>query len=387
MSEFTDDILLNINQNKCTLAAFGDLRKAFDTVNHQILIQKLIHFGLHKDTVEWIVDYLSSRTQKTFANSILSSGRPITCGVPQGSILGPLLFLIYVNDLSKCLQRCQVRLYADDTVIYSSNTNPLVAFQDVQNDMSRLLHWCNKNQLTMNIKKTKSMFYGTKKMIKVTNLSNIKLGNDELQYVNKFSYLGIKLDNTLNFEVHAKETFHLVSNKIATLAKIWNYINQRQALNIYKSKVLPHFDYGDVLYHESHKRTLDKLQNMQNRGLRICLRAPPRTEVRELHVRSKVPYLVRRREAHLLNFMHKRKNHIHYQVARPRNTRLFEAVIVNEVRANKKAVERSVYCKGARAWNALPASIRNIQTYDAFKANRRTWLLQSVYDSEMPVGR
>ena len=129
------------------------------------------------------------------------------------------------------------------------------------------------------------------------------------------------------------------------------------------------------------------MDKLQNRGLRICLRAPPRTEVRELHVRSKVPYLVRRREAHLLNFMYKRKNHIHYQVARPRNTRLFEAVIVNDVRANKKAVERSVYCKGARAWNALPASIRNIQTYDAFKANRRAWLLQSLYDSEMPGGR
>ena len=86
MSEFTDDILLNINQNKCTLAAFIDLPKVFDTVNHQILIQKLIHFGLHKDTVEWIGEYLSRRTQKTFANSKLSSGRPITCGVLQGSI-------------------------------------------------------------------------------------------------------------------------------------------------------------------------------------------------------------------------------------------------------------------------------------------------------------
>ena len=102
----------------------------------------------------------------------------------------------------------------------------------------------------MNIKKTKGMFFGTKKMIKETNLSNIKLGNDELQYVNKFSYLGIKLDNTLNFEVHAKQTFHRISNKIRILAKIRKYINQRQALNIYKSKVLPYFDYGDVLYHE-----------------------------------------------------------------------------------------------------------------------------------------
>ena len=121
-----------------------------------------------------------------------------------------------------------------------------------------------------------------------------------------------------------------------------------------------------------------KLQRMQNRALRICLRAPPLTPIRTLHVQTGVPLLEDRRRAHLLNFMYKRKNNINYLANQGRNTRLFEGAVLNTVVAKRKAAERSIYIKGAAAWNALPASIRNLPSYQIFKYHQKSWLRETL---------
>ena len=378
VSEFTDDILLNINQNKCTLAAFIDLRKAFDTVNHTILLRKTELLGVHPGIIEWLKSYLIGRIQRTSANNCISQDRVVVCGVPQGSILGPLLFLIYINDIDGQAKDCKIKIYADDTVAYASSDNPREAFKWVQAELNRLQGWCKKNQLTINISKTKGMLFGTKKMIQNNQLKHFKIGIEELGYVTSYPYLGVKLDNKLTFELHVKETLKLASHKIYLLSKIRKYVTGSQALTIYKSKILPYFDYGDILCIGSHGQSLDKLQRMQNRALRICLRAPPLTPIRTLHVQTGVPLLENRRRAHLLNFMYKRKNNINYLANQGRNTRLFEGAVLNTVVAKRKAAERSIYIKGAAAWNALPASIRNLPSYQIFKYHQKSWLRETL---------
>ena len=114
--------------------------------------------------------------------------------------MGPLLFLIYVNNLDFDLYRTKVKLYADDTVIYSTNNNEETAYNDVKHDLKLLMTWCNNNQLTVNIKKTKMMLFGTKTMLKKAQYHEIYLGLDKLQYVNDYVYLGIKLDNKFTFD-------------------------------------------------------------------------------------------------------------------------------------------------------------------------------------------
>ena len=163
------------------------------------------------------------------------------CGVPQGSILGPLLFLIYVNSLDVDLYRTKVKLYADDTVIYSTNNNEEAAYNDVKHDLKLLMTWCSNNQLTVNIKKTKMLLLGTKTMLKKAQYHEIYLGVDKLQYLNDYVYLGIKLDNMFTFELHANECCRHVVPKKYVLSKIRKYISTTQALNIYKSMILPYF--------------------------------------------------------------------------------------------------------------------------------------------------
>ena len=130
-----------------------DTMKAFDTVNHKILLQKAEKYGISGQVLGWLENYLSDRYQWTLANNIISDTKLISCGVPQGSVCGPLLFLSYINDLSRSLESCKVSLYADVTVIYISNTNVQDAIKLLQKDLNKLVEWCSGNKVTINCEK------------------------------------------------------------------------------------------------------------------------------------------------------------------------------------------------------------------------------------------
>ena len=359
-----------------TVALFVDMRKAFDTVDHSILLQKISGLGLHPETTAWLANYLSEREQKTYANGQLSSAANITCGVPQGSILGPMLYLIYVNDVSSILKHCSMKLYADDTVIYASADSPYDTLKLVQNELDEFTVWCHENKLSINTGKTKAMLFGSRNIVKNTQLPNLLLNKDRVHFVNEFTYLGAHLDSLLDFESQAKATLKIVSHKSKILSRIRGYMSNDQAITIYKTKVLPYFDYADILCIGTYQRSLKKLQKQQNRALRICLHKDKRSNTNQLHIETGIPLLKDRRHMHLLNYMYKRKGKQNHQNSMSGRTRLFDAVVFDNVTPHKTAVERSVYCKGAHAWNKLPAGVQNLQTYDMFKNYQKHELLK-----------
>ena len=171
VAELTDDILLGIDNKNYTTAAFIDLRKAFDTVSHDILGQKLHKFGFYQSIIAWLRNYLTDRRQgcKT------SEYTDITCGVPQGSILGPMLFLLYINDIYIMLNRCKTILYADDTVVYATHTCEQTCYDWLCTDLVKLMGWFNSNRLTIDLDKTKLMLFATENMQKKALFPQIEL--------------------------------------------------------------------------------------------------------------------------------------------------------------------------------------------------------------------
>ena len=158
---FTDTIKRNIDQGQLTGAVFVDLRKAFDTIDHSNLLRKLSAIGIVGNEHNWFNDYLDGRSQIVGINDVLSDNEPVTVGVPQGSILGPRLFVLNVNDLPNIICHCSVLMYADDTVLFYSGLDVATIEQKLNDDLQRIGSWLWDNNLIVNTKKTEAMLFGT----------------------------------------------------------------------------------------------------------------------------------------------------------------------------------------------------------------------------------
>ena len=160
IANLSDDVLGAMNDGKVTLATFIDLRKAFDTVNHKVLLKKLKHIGISSTVLNWCVSYIYGRSQKTVANGVTSDSREVTYGVPQGSFLGPLFFLAYIIGMSNAVKDVKLSLYADDTVLYVCGDDIRTCTQSIQVNLDRFSNWCHLNALKINSDKTKFLIFG-----------------------------------------------------------------------------------------------------------------------------------------------------------------------------------------------------------------------------------
>ena len=199
LTRVTEGILINIDNKLITGAVFIDLRKAFDTVDHTLLIAKLKNIGFSAPVINWFTSYLSSRTVVTSINNITSTPKPVTVGVPQGSILGPLLFLIFINDLPQCLKHCKSILYADDTLLYYAGRTENDLQVKINEDLNSLSQWLNNNLLTLNYEKTKFMIFANKKQ---STKVDITIENKKVLQERLFNYLGVTLSSDLTWHNH-----------------------------------------------------------------------------------------------------------------------------------------------------------------------------------------
>ena len=222
-----------------------------------------------------------------------------------------------------------------------------------------------------NLKKTKLMLFGTRNMLKSGRKYETRIDGFGLQYVNNFNYLGIKLENTLTYEYHASETIRMVAHKLYLLSKIRKYISIQQAIMIYRSMIVPYFDYGDIFLINVSLKTTDKLQKLQNRALRICLARDGRSNVNDLHNTCNINKLDHRRQVHILNFSYYRAQDDQFLNEGNRVLRRFDAPILKEIKSNNKSFERSLIFQCAKNWNVLPVNERNIPTAKLFKKKQK----------------
>ena len=174
--ELTDKISRAIENNEYTLGIFLDLSKAFDTVNHEILLKKLNFYGIRGTALDWFERYLTNRKQTVKSNDVKSVPQTITCGVPQGSVLGPLLFLIYINDIHKSSSYFSFILFADDTNLFSSGKNLKMLCKRANIELQKVSIWLKANKLTLNVTKTQYIIFKSRKK-KLNKNIDIKLDN------------------------------------------------------------------------------------------------------------------------------------------------------------------------------------------------------------------
>ena len=275
----TNDALINITENiRSSLdkgyfacGIFVDLQKAFDTVDHNILLRKLEHYGIRGVCNSWFKSYLSNRSQFVSVPGFDSSPLPIIHGVPQGSVLGPLLFLIYINDLHSAIKSCLVHHFADDTNLLLFDKSLKSLQKKVNVDLKLLCHWLNANKISLNSKKTEYLLFRNKK--KVFNLK-LKLNGQRL-YPNQFiKYLGIYLDENLNWKKHISVLSSKLRRANGALSKLRHFTTPEILRSVYYSIFNSHLNYGSQIWGQKQNYITNRVFTLQKSALRIMNKEP-----------------------------------------------------------------------------------------------------------------
>ena len=247
---------------------FVDLQKAFDTVNHDILIAKLHHYGIRGKALDWFTSYLTNRSQYVSILGFESTTRPIKHGVPQGSVLGPLLFLIYINDLHRAIRHSQVYHFADDTNLLKTSRSPQKLQKHLNIDLKLLYKWLLANKISLNCAKTELIIFH-KPGFKVPFVFKIKMHGLRLRLSDSIKYLGVYLDSTLSGGHHCELLTKKLNRANGMLSKIRHYVSPDELKSVYHAIFSSHMIYGSQVWGQSITTHTKKIFSLQRKALRI----------------------------------------------------------------------------------------------------------------------
>ena len=272
--ELVDWIHKEIDDNKIPFSVFLDLSKAFDTLDHDILLHKLQYYRITGTALDWFRSYLTERYQYVDYNGASSSMKLLTTGVPQGSILGPLLFIIYMNDIHTVSNNLNVILYADDTTL----TSPLCSFTYggyhdinrvstlINSEITKISEWLSVNKLSLNANKTKFMiFHNYQKVMTDSDIPQLEINNTPIERVTEFNFLGITINKFMNWGSHSVK----IANKICRTLGVMNCLKRYLPLSalkiMYDALIFSHIQFRIICWGFEWGR----LAKLQKRAVRI----------------------------------------------------------------------------------------------------------------------
>ena len=263
----SDKIQTALDEGNIACGIFVDFQKAFDTIHLSILLKKLEYYGFRGFINNWFSSYLTNRKQRVSINGYYSDYKLIKHGVPQGSVLGPLLFLLYINDLHNCIKHSLSFHFADDTNLLNINNNFKTIEKQVNRDLRSLINWLSANKISLNQGKTELVFF-RKRSTKIPNTFKIKLNGKKLFHTKTIKYLGITLDEHLTGKYHVDYLITKLNRSIGLLAKARHYVPTKVLCNIYHAVFASHIHYGSQIW-SNRKKILQTVTNIQKKAIRI----------------------------------------------------------------------------------------------------------------------
>ena len=287
----TETIKSSLDKNRYGCGIFIDFQKAFDTVNHEILLKKLEHYGI-AIARNWFYSYHSCRKQFVSVNGHSSSLREISCGVPQGSVLGPLLFLIYINDLPNSSQFLSFFLFAYDTHIYYESNDLVILMRKVNKELKKVKLWLDSNKLALNVDKTNFVqFHSPRK--KLSEYADLKIGKQFIQRTLYVKFLGVMMDEHLTWRCHTTELSKKLSRTAGILFKVQHHVPLPILICLYNSLFSSFLNYGISAWGLTYETYLNPLFRLQKKILRAIKFQPFSAPSSPIFHTLKIPKLSR----------------------------------------------------------------------------------------------
>ena len=377
--QLVDKISTSIDKRKTTIGVFIDLAKAFDTVDHQILKKKLQFYGIRGIALDLFQNYLSLRKQYVEIDNISSSTTYVKCGVPQGSILGPILFLIYINDLNYVSEKLENIMFADDTNLFLTGNSIHDVERTMNEELVFITEWFQSNKLSLNIKKTSYMIFGNK-----TNLSaNIIIDSTPLiiQYDTKF--LGVILSANLKWNKHIDIVRSKIFKNIGIISKVRHLLPQELTRTLYMTLVNPYICYCNIIWSSSHKTSnLDNILKIQKKYCRLMTFSKSTEPSRPLFQKLYILSVYDTYKYQLLIHVYKTINKlipisVHYYAINAsfhdHDTRQRSDLRFLYCRTNSK--QKTITYQGPLLWNSLANDVRNSPSLFVFKKKIKSFIL------------
>ena len=362
-----DDIRKNVDKGQLVGAVFVDLSKAFDTISHSKLLTKLPSYGIDGKERTWFEDYLFNRSAQVSYNDVLSEAQQLKSGIPQGSILGPLLFVLFFNDITDIIDTNIVK-YADDTVIYWADKDVTNLSKILTNEMAKLEKWMDENELILNAKKGKTevLVFGTAQRLKrQSGEICVRYKGTKINTTTSYRYLGVEIDSTLNLNTNFELCYKRASGRLRLLSKLRCFLDSTTACKLYRSMIVPVVTYCGILNLKPTTGQSRKLAALHERARRIIgMRA------KECSVLSPERSNIKRACILVHNILNNDicdalQSHIttHEHIKTTRNNKCLATL----PRIKTEYARKGFYYMGAKVYNNLPIDIRTVENKKDFK--------------------
>ena len=391
------DLLGAADEGKVSVLALLDLSCAFDTIDHSILIERLFKtFGLSNTVLEWFKSYLTGRTQTITVNKIQSHPFSLECGVPQGSVLGPLLYTLYTQPLSAIITRHLIKyhMYADDTQLYASvlPKDMESLFKSIEECINDVKNWMNINKLKLNESKTEILFCNPKKLRCSDKIRPLKIEGQNIMFTDQARNLGVYFDSRLSMEYHVNYLCKCMYLELRRIGHLSKYLSLASKKTLVSSFVFSRMDYCNSLLFNLPKALLSKLQRIQNYAARLLLNHKKHDHIThlllslhwlpvELRIKYKIATLCFKcRNGTAPEYLNVLLTD--YTPSRPLRSNSQHLISVPPKKGLTKLSQRSFHHAGPSVWNSLPLALRSAGdiSESSFKKNLKTFFMHSLYD-------